>query len=188
MNPEKIALFDLDGTLADFDSAMRRDMERLASPDEPKFDIYDENAPEWFENRQRLIKLTPGWWKTLPVIPVGAAILEIAKSIGFEIHILTKGPKYCINAWTEKVDWVQTIFGRDMDITVTHDKGLVYGRVLVDDYPPFMDRWLTWRPRGVGIMPENKGNKKYSNPKVVKANADNLDAVREALQMAFDRD
>ena len=26
-------------------------------------------------------------------------------------------------------------------VTITMDKGLVYGKVLVDDYPPYVERW-----------------------------------------------
>ena len=36
----------------------------------------------------------------------GMKVLDIAREIGFQIHILTKGPKKLPTAWKEKVEWV----------------------------------------------------------------------------------
>ena len=49
MNPKKIkpiALFDMDGTLADYLSAMKRDLESMRGPGEPET---DEKDPDWAE-------------------------------------------------------------------------------------------------------------------------------------------
>ena len=53
------------------------------------------------------------------------------------------------------------------DVTVTHDKGLVYGKVLFDDYPPYIERWLEHRPRGKVLMLETPYNRSFSHPNVL---------------------
>jgi hypothetical protein len=47
--------------------------------------------------------------------------------------ILTQGPRRNANAWTGKKLWIDRNLGPDTDVTITRDKGLVYGKVLVDD-------------------------------------------------------
>ena len=188
---DKVALFDLDGTLASYEEQMAHDLKLLQSPGEPTFHPF-EDVPDWFENRMDLIKSKPGWWKTLPKHPLGMDILGESQRIGFHIQILTKGPKNTTNAWTEKLEWCYD----ELDIanvTITsakepaHHKGLVYGRVLVDDYPDFVEAWLEWRKHGVVIMPANKLNENYEHPNVVRYDGSNIEEVRERLQWAFDR-
>ena len=57
-----------------------------------------------------------------------------------------------------KVRWVEKHLG-DIDCTITRDKGLVYGKILVDDYSGYIKDWLDFRPRGLVIMPANDYNK-----------------------------
>ena len=94
--------------------------------------------------------------------------------------ILTQGPRRVPEAWSGKKEWIDANLG-DVDVTITRDKGLVYGKVLVDDYPKYAERWLEHRPRGLVIMPEHKYNKGYSHPNVVRYDGSNLDEVREVL-------
>lgn len=93
MNPEKIALFDMDGTLCDFTGQIMRDLTLLRSPNEPEVtiaSIFD--PPEWLDRRMTLIKNVRGWWKNLPRLEDGFRILDLAVQIGFTPQVLTKGP------------------------------------------------------------------------------------------------
>ncbi len=163
---EPIALVDLDGTLADFDGAMAEKLAALRSPGEdPVLEAYGKEKHPWLEARRDLIKSQPGFWKNLPRITDGFAVLSVIREIGFEIHILTKGPAKTTSAWTEKVEWSQAHVP-DAAITVTFDKGLVYGRVLFDDWPPYIERWLAWRPRGFVIMLDHPWNQGFEHPNV----------------------
>ena len=152
---ENIALFDMDGTLADYNGSMIKDLEEIKFPDETDYtphDWHNSRLPNYMLRRIKLISSRPEWWRSLPRIELGFEILRIAQEIGFDINILTKGPSNDSNAWKEKLEWVREHLGA-VKVTITEDKGLVYGKVLVDDYKPYMDRWLKWRPRGLGIMP-----------------------------------
>lgn len=181
-----IALFDLDGTLANYDKAMREHLKLLKSPHEPSFDDFWD-APEHIEQRMRLIKKQPGWWLDLEPIESGFEILDLAGDLGFEIRVLTKGPYYSESAWTEKLQWCKKYLPHCVQVTITMDKSAVYGRVLVDDYTDYMSSWLSNRPRGLGIMPLNEQNKDFRHKNVIHYDGSNLDAIREKLIWARDR-
>lgn len=189
MLSEQIVLFDMDGTLCDYEGQLIRDLQELANPSDPIIqDLH--NCPEWIDKRIDLIRKVPGWWRNLQRLELGFDVLEICKLIGFEIRILTKGPRRTKNAWTEKVEWIHEHVVPDIPntlMTITEDKGLVYGKVLVDDFGPYMDRWLRWRPRGLGIMPAQKWNQNYSHPNVIRYDGKNKQQIREALLKSYRR-
>jgi hypothetical protein len=81
--------------------------------------------------------------------------------------------------------WIDKHLGQGVDITITRDKGLVYGKVLVDDWPEYINRWLEWRPRGLVIMPANEANKGYFHPQVIRYDGKNLGVVKEAMEKAL---
>jgi hypothetical protein len=181
---ELIALVDLDGTLADFDGAMNRDLKRLAAPGEKlkeSWEYYD-CMPGHIKERRRIIKSQPGWWRNLQPIPKQFAILDMFRDHGFTIHILTKGPVKDSAAWEEKVEWCKQHVP-DAQITITMDKGLMYGKVLMDDFPPYIDRWLMWRPRGLVIMPEYPWNKTFEHDQVIPydGSGESLDIINQRL-------
>ncbi|MGB8518877.1 MAG: hypothetical protein WCD38_01790 [Candidatus Tumulicola sp.] len=194
MKTEKIALFDLDGSLADFDGAMRRDLRRMRFPGEPEIaddtNLHDlEDRFAYIKARMDFIKSKRGWWRQLPRIDSGFDIVSKAQSIGYHIDILTKAPRKQPQAWMEKVEWceVQPELAH-ADIHLAMNKGLVYGKLLFDDYPDFMTQWLRHRPRGLGIMPVTPYNADYRHPNVVKFDGTNVGAVVSAMQIAYDRD
>jgi len=186
MVPEPIALVDMDGTLVDYDSAMRRDLDLIAGPNDPPIEPgHPGEDPEWLEARRRLIKSQTGWWKNLPRHQPGFDILTMLREQLWNIHILTKGPWKTTSAWSEKVEWCRehVPFAR---VHVGEDKGLVYGKVLVDDWPPYIKRWLTWRPRGLVIMPAwpwNEGHFEGSGwrPNVIRYTGSNAQEIRSRL-------
>jgi 5'(3')-deoxyribonucleotidase len=178
----KIALFDLDGTLTDFERAMRRDLKRLASPRESGVqDVHSKKLPSYLKNRINILKNSPGWWEKLPELKLGFDILKAARQVGYEIHILTKGPSTSTGSYSEKARWVKQHIP-DARITIADDKGMVWGKVLVDDYPVFIERWLEHRPRGLVVMPQNKSNKHFKNPQVIAYNGRNLKQVKKVLR------
>lgn len=190
----KIALFDMDGTLFNYEYQMRESLSWLKSPSEPnpyEINVWDEEKYPWLTERMELIKKVPGWWANLPILKIGWDVYHIAKKIGFDIHTLTKGPSSKPHAWAEKVECLRARFIEgDVTIHITEDKSVHYGRVLVDDYPKYIEGWLKHRCRGLVIMPVNDNNKDFRHENVIPAipyNEENLEEIRIALQAAFDR-
>lgn len=179
---DRIALFDLDGTLVDYDQRLRVDLQRIASPWDPPIENLYENLPPYIEARRHVITSQAGWWLGLDPFRLGWDVLEVVKELGFRIVILTKAPFGKPMAWTEKVQWCdQHLKGHIEGITMTHDKGLVYGKVLVDDFPAYVERWLEWRPRGLVIMPAHPHNEGFTHPNVIRYDGTNLPEVRARL-------
>lgn len=153
-----IALIDLDNTVADYHHAMQRDLGLLASSSEEIMHSYEDGKePPWLKARIQLIRNQPQWWRNLPLLPAGMAIVNLQRDLGFDLHVLTKGPFKHPAAWTEKVQWCREHIP-DAKVTITEDKGLVYGATLTDDWPPYGISWLRWRPRGLLIVPAQPWN------------------------------
>lgn len=188
MSNDNVALFDMDGSLFDYEAALVRDLKSMRSPDEPEItDLWTMEKQPYFKARMDFIKSCPGWWRDLAPIKNGFRIFKLAQEIGFDCHILTKGPKTKTRAWGEKLDCCQVHFGPDVDVHVTSNKKLTYGKFLYDDFPDYMNLWLSHRPRGLGIMPATNGNKNYSHPQVIKWDGTNFAEVKEALVYCFNR-
>lgn len=193
-----VALIDLDGTVADYDGSLRTKMELIRDPErEPPYvgrAAAHEEEPAWIERRRKLIQSQPGFWRDLTPIPEGLAIVSIMREIGYNLHVLTKGPSSTNSAWTEKKDWCDKHLP-DAAVTVGMDKSMMYGRVLFDDYPPYFLPWLEHRPRGVVICLAHSWNAEYArgelthatHPRVFRYDGSNVDTIRKALQLAFDR-
>lgn len=169
---ERIALLDMDCSLADFELSMYEKLVELMSPEElasinlEQFS-YPNDVPDWFRARKTLIKKQPGFWSGLPVIEFGMDLYQLLGTLGYIRMILTKGPRNNSLAWYEKTLWCQEHVP-DAGVTITHDKGLVYGKVLYDDYPPYVLRWLEWRPRGKVLMLDSKHNQGFQHPNVLR--------------------
>lgn len=187
-----IGLFDMDGSLADYEGQLHADISRLVGETErQKFvelGMWQADEQEPFKSLIRLIKKQPCWWRNLPVLENGMRIWRMALQIGFDNHVLTKGPKRYPRAWKEKVEWCQQNLGELTDVHITSNKAMVYGKFLYDDYPDYMDRWLKARPRGLGIMPVNRTNLSYSHPRCIKWDGNNVDEVRDALEECYNRE
>jgi hypothetical protein len=174
-----VALVDMDGTLCDYQGSLRRDLEALRSPGDPEVGPDDE-TPAWLRAREHAVRRQPGWWRTLPPLKLGFDVLAELQALQFEVHVLTKGPAHAPRAWTEKLEWCQHHLP-GVPVTITMDKGLVYGKVLVDDWPPYVERWLTWRPRGLVILPAQPWNAGFAHPNALRYDGGNLDEIRAAL-------
>jgi 5'(3')-deoxyribonucleotidase len=180
---EPIGLFDLDGTLADFDASMQRHLDELRSPGEDPA-VEDDEAIPYVKARRRLIKSQPGFWRNLAPIPLGFQLLEEARAQRFLCQILSKSPRKIPGAAGEKIEWcVKHV--PDLPIVLSEDKGLVYGKLLCDDWPEYIERWLTWRPRGLVIAVAQRWNVGIDArfPKnVVRFDGTNFAYVRERMQ------
>lgn len=189
-----VALLDLDGTVADYDAALRREMDALRAPCEPETSGRSENEPPHLRARRKLVQDRPGFWRGLKKHPVGFEVVKLLRELGFRINVLTKGPRENPGAWGEKLEWCQEHIS-DAEVTITLDKSLTYGRVLVDDFPPYFEPWLARRPRGLVVCVAQEWNADYApggpkaHPQVFrfdgtrKARA----SLRELLTLARDR-
>lgn len=170
----KIALVDMDQTLCDYEGAMLSELKKVVA-----YHSLEANKPI-----VDIIKKVPGFWRNLPKIELGFKIINLLKSYGYDIHILSKGPYNTTSAWTEKVEWCRYHLP-GVPVTITENKGLVYGKILVDDWPEYCEQWLAYRPRGQVIMPAyhyNEGfDKKYPG-RVVRTDGTNLDRVEEIIK------
>jgi len=171
-----VALVDLDGTLANYDKAIIEGLEKLRGPDEPVILPCFGAEPPHIKARVKVIRAEPGWWENLEPIPLGFKVLELLRKYGFCLNILTKGPWSNSNAWTEKVRWCRK-YVPDAAISITENKSLVYGKILMDDYIPYVEGWLEYRPRGLVIMPEQPWNIGYEHPNVIRLNNKTLHDV-----------
>src|SRR4030042_4131967 len=182
---EKIALYDLDGVFVDYESVMNRDYNLIKSPEElPYCSLKEEKELPYVKERIKLIRSKEGWWKNLPELKLGFDVLKIGIELGFDIHIATKGPLSAKNSWTEKTIWFEEHIkplAPNSKITVPQDKGLLYGTVFVEDYPKNIERWLTWRPRGIVIMPAQPSNEGYTHTNVTRYNGRNIEEVIERM-------
>lgn len=160
MDNDNICLFDMDDTLCDFSGAMTAMLRSLMGPNET---LRRSDGVDYVETRENLIKSMPGFWRNLRPLRTGFDVYGIAYRLGYQCHILTKGPANRPAAWAEKLEWCRAHFS-DAPVTITQDKGLVYGRVLVDDHPEYIRRWIKWRPRGIVLMPTTNANAFYKPP------------------------
>lgn len=167
---------------------MEREMLKLRSPEEPPVKATKHaDEPEWMQARRRLLRQTPGFWQNLPKIDIGFEVLDVIRSLGFRLMVLTNGPHKLPATWAEKVLWCQQHVP-DADVTIGRDKGLVYGRVLFDDWPPYVERWLRWRPRGLVVMLDHPHNRSFAaDPRVLRYTGAEKDELRERLERAAGR-
>jgi hypothetical protein len=185
---DHVALFDMDGTLFDYDGQIRRDLERIKSPGEAiPDDMWDESQP-WLKARIDLIKSQPGWWRKLPKFQLGWDLLAETEFVGFEVEILSKAPRSNHRARAEKCECIEAHLGLDYTVNlVGKDKSRYYGRVLCDDYPDYVTGWLQHRPRGLVIMPAHRYNAGFTHRNVIRYDGSNMAEVSAALKAAFAR-
>ena len=203
---DKVALVDLDGSIVDYDTVMKQELEKLRSPGEPPVvdryadrENYEAKELPHLEARRKLIQAKPGFWRTLPRHPLGFEVIDDLRALGFALNVLTKGPGASPNAWTEKYEWCRLNL-EDADVTVTQNKALSYGRILVDDWPPYFIPWLRHRPRGLVVCVAQPWNEDmneiyraaqkqgvHPQPRIFRYNGANREGLRSELHWAFNR-
>jgi 5'(3')-deoxyribonucleotidase len=183
-NHDAIMLWDMDGCLADYDEAMERELSAMRSPDETwegrAHDIANSPGSEWMRNRIALVRRRPGFWRELKPLRAGFELVTAAKKFNFENHVLTKGPSKAVNAWSEKAEWCAQHVP-DFHIHMSQKKSLVYGKVLVDDWPGYFMPWLEVRPRGLVIAPKWPWNETYEHNNLVHYDGTNINEIVDRL-------
>lgn len=178
---DRLALIDLDGTVADYDTKMGKELAKLVAPGETG------EQGEYLENRRKLVRSQPGFYLNLKPLKRGFEVLDVVRKIGFDLVVLTKASVKVPNSWSEKVSWAQKYLP-DASITISQTKEIVYGRVLVDDWPEYYEAWLQNRPRGLVIAVAHPHNDKPTNdPRIIRYDGTNLAQVEEALLKAYNR-
>jgi 5'-nucleotidase len=181
-NVEKIALFDMDGTLCDYDKSLIYKMRLLQGPTEEICNhVPRENSPLYLKERADLVRSSIEWWANLPKFQLGFDLWDILGTYDYRRIILTQGPKNNANAWTGKKLWIDKNLGQDVEITITRNKDLVYGKILVDDFPGYIVDWLKWRPRGLVIMPASEQNIDFKHKQVVRYDGTNMGEIINAI-------
>lgn len=179
----------MDDTLFDWSGEIVRGLNELKSPTEELITVESfrsiKEIPH-IEARIELIKSRPKFYRNLPINPDALSVWEAARSIGYDCQILTKGPYYASQGWTEKYDCIREHLGPTINVHIVMDKSLVYGAVLYDDYPNYLIPWLKRRPRGLGIIPDQPINREFSHPQVIR-HKDNLQEIYTALEKEFKR-
>lgn len=181
MNEQPIALLDMDGTLCNYYERLDADVRRVLGAD------YDKVTPHTRRAIELLARQRAGWYRELEPLPLGFEIVKVLKEVGFRLMILTKGNPRTPNAYNEKVEWCQRYIP-EAEITITHDKGIVYGKILVDDWEPYVVRWLEHRPRGLVLMPDQKWNVEFKHGQLRRvATVDDIEKLRPLLEEVYKR-
>jgi 5'(3')-deoxyribonucleotidase len=177
----------MDGTIADYVTAMHAaELTLMAPGEEQRLTAEDEDKYPYVKARRRLIKSQTDWWLNLGRIERGFRVVKMMEELGFRITVLTRGPKPHPHAWSEKVRWVQKHLPTARTVVMDDEKAIVYGRVLMDDWVPYIEPWLAARPRGVVILPDQPWNQGFTHPRVVR-HTDNDEEVRVTLVSQRDR-
>lgn len=176
-----LALIDMDGTICKYYEQLEMDVRRILGDD------FEKTSPRTHRAIELLARQRAGWYRELQPIPLGFEIVKLLKEIGFRLMILTKGNPRTPNAYNEKVEWCQKYIP-EAEITITHDKGIVYGKVLVDDWVPYVTRWLEHRPRGLVLMPTQKWNVDFKHEQAIHvATSADVEKLRPILEEVYKR-
>lgn len=174
MKEDLIALVDMDGTLFDYEGSLKNELAKLRSPFEKEIGFNFKENPKYIQNRIDLITGYESFWADMPKFKLGWDVLEILQDLDYQIDILTQGPRRNPVAWSGKKKCIDKHFGEDFNITQTRNKGRVYGKVLVDDFPGYIENWLRWRKNGQVIMPANDFNQDFKNSQVIRYDGKNF--------------
>lgn len=167
------ALFDMDGTLVDWDGAMDRDMVKLRGPEDIYPLLADGDHFDWdacekiphLKARMDAIKRQPGWWRNLQWLDRGRELVAIAQYVGYKLHILTKGPKRIPGAWAEKLDWRNAELPK-AKMTITEEKFRFRGSVLFEDWIDYIVPWLERNPKGLVVLVDQPWNQGFVHSRV----------------------
>ena len=177
-----VALVDLGDTLADCTPALHAGLARLRQPDDREGDEALIPLPAYLESRRRAVMSVPGFWRGLQPRAEGFELLRLLRDASFQVHVLTKGPYDAPQVWADKVAWCRAHLP-DVPVIITDDKARVHGDLLVDDWPPYVERWQRQWPAGFAIVPAQPWNVQLpSSPRCVRDDRNNRETVIRLLR------
>jgi hypothetical protein len=177
-----VALVDLGDTLCDCTPALRASMAPLRQPHERESDEFVNPLPQHLELRRRQVMSAPGFWLKLAPRTAGFELLELLRHESFHVQVLTKGPIDAPQVWADKVAWCRA-FLPGVPVIVADDKARVHGHVLVDDWPPYVERWQRTWPTGLAILPAQPWNAQVvQSASRMRDDGSNRDAIVAALR------
>ena len=189
---QRTVLFDLEGVLTNYDEAMRRSLREISSPAEP--------APAslyWhFKNtgcvneRIKLFREYPGWWKKLQQNSSGFEVLDACLELGFPVSVIVRKNYGCPDEDLDKRVWYDTnvvpvLPGSEL-ITVDA-KCDVPGIALVTGSRNTLNAWLSKHPDGLGILMPTSTNGGYQHSQAIRYDYDNLEKIKEQLRAVSER-
>jgi hypothetical protein len=179
---QPIALIDLGGTLCDCSERLRDGLARLDGAPDPPGDGSPDVAAAHREARRRLVMAAPGFWRELPPLAVGFELLELVRELGFRVHVVTKGPHDVPAAWANKVSWCRRHLP-GVPVIVTDSKTLIFGHVLIDDWPPYVHDWQRQWPEALAVVPVQPWNDDLPlGARVLRYDSASRVEVRDALR------
>lgn len=144
MNPgNKIILIDMDGVLADFESAF---LERFRAkfpqhtyiPINKRVEFHiHKDYPKELQEDVLSIYTSAGFFQNLPAIDGAVSAVKEIEKKGHYVYFCTTSINQYVNCVLEKYKWIEQKFGYEWTkkIILTKDKTLVYGDILIDDKP-----------------------------------------------------
>jgi 5'-nucleotidase len=145
----KVILVDLDGVLADFDREfLSRWRER--HPDEVYYELADRTTFYVHEQygpklhaKVRAITSEMGFFRNLPPVEDGIAVLVQLVEWGHDVVICTSPMSSTQTCHQEKFDWVLEHLGPQFarNMMIVKDKTMVRGDFLIDDRPEFKGKY-----------------------------------------------
>lgn len=182
--PQKklIALVDLGDTLAECTQAINSGLAHLGKPSEFKEDGCIITPPFHLESRRHAMLSAPGFWSNLSPREEGFTLIRLLRNANFKIHILTKGPYDAPQVWADKVAWCR-LYLPDVPVIITDDKARVHGHLLIDDWIPYVNQWLSEWPEGRAIIPSQPWNQQVClGPRCVRDDETNRKSLIELLR------
>lgn len=164
---QPIAIVDLDETLADYNKGIQEYAKIIGLDKEEDLRSFHDNENRAVAAIRNMFWSIPNWWCNLDVIPTNETLFYFLKQQDFRLVILSKAPKYCLNAWSEKIDWCNNYFLCAEVLLTDSKKDLVYGDIFIDDNKKNMDSWLNRWSNGFGILPITPYNSGYSHPRAI---------------------
>lgn len=180
----RIALFDMDGTLSDYDHAMLKH-QRAISPDPANVEVIRDTAPSHELKLREYIWKQPGFWEEQKILSSGNQVFNLMLSLGFIPKIVTKAPYLNDNAWVEKVRWARKYYHNVDILILSGSRRNVYGKVLVDDNLDNVDEWLDAWEDGKALIPTRTPTYNYKHPRAMHyysiSNLAPLDKIRDFI-------
>jgi 5'-nucleotidase len=167
-----VALVDLGDTLAECTPALEAALARAGRAGD---DVSD-------QQQRKLLLSTPGFWSSLAPRAAGFSLLALLRNAGYQVNVLTKGPRDAPQTWADKVAWCRKHLP-GVPVIVTDDKTPVCGDVLVDDWLPYVERWQRRWPEALVIVPAQPWNAQMAiQPRRLRDDGNDRAALVDALR------